>query len=809
MRFNILLISDQKQFVDKISDGIVCNEPFEVFFCDNFSYIKNLIKELVFDILVYFPEKQNEDLSKILNFILQHENFSEKPILVATRNSSIKRDQLIPGNIVIVPDLNPLPFIISRINFHVELLKKEYQLLKENRYNDESTNQMQYLVQFLQTLINTIPNPIFYKDSHGNYMGLNDAFEKFVNKGREEIFGKTVFDLWSKEQASILAEADEQLLNTNELQEYETTLERGDGKRRDVLLYRTTFHDENHANKGIIGTIVDITERKLLEKELLALTQTLEKKVIQETEKRTKSEIQFQHIFQRSPIGVFLLNKEREVIEANPEILRLLKTERENIINVNLKHILHPDCYNFDKILQNSFQNGKKDSIKKDIKLLTSDHHTIWVTISSSGIYDKSKNLDHIIMAIVDITEKKEMTEKIIQNEDRLRSIMDSVNDAILLLDENGHISHWNKSFEDMFGFSEIEITSIFFDDLLVHSRYVDDRSKSISEEIYSELIAENQSLLLMARRKNKSTFPIDLSITNVFLEGTSKSIAVIRDITFQIESEQKQKRQEQLLIQQSKLAAMGEMIAMIAHQWRQPLNIIALLIQDLKDSYKFGEIDLPYIDDLVEKAMKNIAFMSNTIDNFRDFFKIDRNKEYFNVYDSVMEIIRLILPQFNNNYTNIFFRINKKDKYTLMTNDSNLKTSSNVLYEQLQTLGYSNEFKQVIMNLLINAKDAILLKKENIHDFEGHIYIDLTLEQNQIIIKVEDNGGGIPEKIIDKIFDPYFTTKGEHSGTGIGLYMSKTIIENKMNGKLNASNTEKGALFTIQVFKTKNSIEK
>jgi len=208
--------------------------------------------------------------------------------------------------------------------------------------------------------------------------------------------------------------------------------------------------------------------------------------------------------------------------------------------------------------------------------------------------------------------------------------------------------------------------------------------------------------------------------------------------------------KQLELLQQQSKLASMGEMIGAIAHQWRQPLNALAINLQNLEDDYEEGLINEEFLENFVEKNMKIINFMSKTIDDFRNFFKTDKEKKNFSVKSAINEVIMIQSAQLSNLDIDI----------TIQGNDF-------MLYS------YESEFKQVILNIINNAKDAI----------EKNGKIDIILKDKTVIIK--DNGGGIPKELLNRIFEPYFTTKEQGKGTGIGLYMSKIIIEDHMNGKI------------------------
>ncbi|MCT7609506.1 HAMP domain-containing histidine kinase [Aliarcobacter butzleri] len=236
-----------------------------------------------------------------------------------------------------------------------------------------------------------------------------------------------------------------------------------------------------------------------------------------------------------------------------------------------------------------------------------------------------------------------------------------------------------------------------------------------------------------------------------------------------------KQKEQEQLLIQQTRLAAMGEMIGNIAHQWRQPLNALGLILQNLKFSYEIGELDEKMIDKSVKKATLLTENMSKTIDDFRNFFRPNKAKENFKINEGITKAVELIESTFEHN---------------------NIKLEKDFVSSEIEFFGFANEFSQVILNILTNAKDAVLENKiEN-----PLIIIQTKIDDEYIYISIKDNGLGIKDEIINKIFEPYFTTKDEGKGTGIGLYMSKIIIENNMNGKIEVKNEQNGANVIIKL---------
>ncbi|MBF0473299.1 MAG: hybrid sensor histidine kinase/response regulator [Nitrospirae bacterium] len=258
-------------------------------------------------------------------------------------------------------------------------------------------------------------------------------------------------------------------------------------------------------------------------------------------------------------------------------------------------------------------------------------------------------------------------------------------------------------------------------------------------------------------------------------------------------------KQNKKLLIQQSKMAAMGEMIGAIAHQWRQPLNAINLIAQDLVSAFDYGELNREYLGNSVMDIVKQVTFMSNTIDDFRNFFKQDKEKILFKINSIIKEVIYLLYEQIVKSNISISLSCTYAGAVKLNTNCE--KNEICTCSPELSAFGYPNEFKQAVLNILTNARDAIIDKQKNslyLDDESPFINIVISSDNGRAIIKFIDNGGGIPKELIENIFASYVTSKKE--GTGIGLYMSKVIIEKNMGGILSAVNFEKGAMFTIEL---------
>lgn len=245
-------------------------------------------------------------------------------------------------------------------------------------------------------------------------------------------------------------------------------------------------------------------------------------------------------------------------------------------------------------------------------------------------------------------------------------------------------------------------------------------------------------------------------------------------------EHEARLKLKEEMLFQQSKLATLGEMFSALAHQWKQPLNILAMYVQNMLDE-EMDEEEEERRNEIVDKCMAQINFMSETINDFMDFIKpSDSVVNKMEMVKAVQDILKLLTPSL------------EKRKIIV-----SMKFDHNQSYAKANT----NEIKHVLVNIINNAKDAIMDIKEKDKMFTGNIRIEIenSKENNTCNVRISDNGGGIPQELIDRIFDPYITTKQDKEGSGLGLYMAKTIIE-KHNGTLAVKNSDKGAVFEISL---------
>lgn len=487
-------------------------------------------------------------------------------------------------------------------------------------------------------------------------------------------------------------------------------------------------------------------------------------------------------IWLKNPYGIYMM--------CNPPFERFFGAKESEIVGKS----------DFDFVpheLAEFFRQKDKDAMLKDSLSANEE----WVTFKSDGISrllytikTPLKALDGRLVGILgiarDITELHQANQQIIEREELFSAIVKQTNEAIVLMDiETFAFVEFNDPACSTLGYSREEFETVTLMDI-----QADSFDKKGTLRLFEE-VKNKGGASFEHKHKCKDGTIREVHVSNKIVNIRDKEymVAVWYDMTeinktknelesLNISLEQrvqeeltKNREKDMVLIKQSRLAAMGETISNIAHQWRQPLNVIALNAQDLTYAYEAGEINAEYVKQLKDSTMTTVHALSKTIDDFRRFFRPDGEKALFDVVASANVTLTILGPTLAS--VGIVTKIESSEPYVYV-------------------MGFEHEFSQLLANLINNAKDA-LSKKEG--DPKN---IDILIEKidNMIRISVRDNGNGISEEIIDKVFDPYFTTKHQSQGVGLGLFMAKMIIEQHMEGRIFARNLPSGgAEFVVE----------
>jgi len=345
--------------------------------------------------------------------------------------------------------------------------------------------------------------------------------------------------------------------------------------------------------------------------------------------------------------------------------------------------------------------------------------------------------------------------------------LLNTMPSPIYYKNKNGKLLGCNDAFANLFNMEKKEVIGKTAHDFYPYDLAL--KNENIDKELLKNLGTNNSELTLHFDDGSMKNIILNKAVYLNSDASVGGIVCIMDDITERLQ-------QKQFLIQQGKLAEMGDMIAAIAHQWNEPLVELSAQVQDIQTSYLLEELKRVEMDDFVNDSMVQIKYMSKTLSDFRNFLKPSTKRTLFSIKKSFDEIFEIVGKQlfYSNIEINLFYEDEKSE---------------------LLIFGFENEFKQVLLNIINNAKNKITEQKNN---EKYHLSININSNDKYNIIQITDDGGCIDKKIINSIFDPYFTTKKE--GTGFGLYMAKVIIEDKMLGHIRVHNDKNLVVFTIKI---------
>jgi len=434
--------------------------------------------------------------------------------------------------------------------------------------------------------------------------------------------------------------------------------------------------------------------------------------------------------------------------------------------------------YDFvDKTLADFFRENDLKAMESNIPMsnfeeipFASDGHKEYLKTTKSQVLNQQNELIGVLGVGRDFTKEKEAQRKLEEQKRELQTIFDTTKDGIAVLDLETNFKKVNKAYCEITGLSEEEIlaTSCF---LLTYPDDIPDTLERMKVLFEKGFVDSYEKRCLI----NGRIITVSISVT-LFPDGKHMLLSM-KDIS-------KMKHFEA----HDKLATMGEMIGNIAHQWRQPLSVITATASGIAVKQEFGLLDEITLTQSMESIMFQANYLSKTIDDFRNFIKDSNETQIFSIKETLTKTFMIIKPALMENHI------------TLITD----------LSDDMEIEGYENQLIQAFINIINNAKDAI---KENVdNDDNKLIFVETKKSHNKLEILIKDSGGGIPEDVITRIFEPYFTTKHQSIGTGIGLSMAHKIFSEQHNATIEVENQwyeyngkrYKGACFRI-VFEEKS----
>jgi PAS domain S-box-containing protein len=519
---------------------------------------------------------------------------------------------------------------------------------------------------------------------------------------------------------------------------YEESLQGWESKRYDFFIITT----------AIVVVCV------LLVMFLLFLYRAKYQEEIKRHQLQLKNQRKFQILFENNYFFASIINKEGKIVQINQKALTLLNSPCEEIMHSIFWNLF---CFSpEDKLwLQKVILNYKKGQvIQKELSI--TDGHGNDIIIEFMVVPIDSDEINELVLLGSDITQRKKYEYQIKE----AYTVFQNTHDGIVITDKDARIMNANKAFEKCSGYTRKEV--IHQNPNILKSG-VHDKAfyQAFWEKLKKDGFWEGE---LINKKKNGDLWSEWLTINTVWDEKgeVQNYIGVFHDTTAQKSHEKELRQKEDMLMQQAKMASMGEMIENIAHQWRQPLSVISTISTGIQLKHEYGIFDEQEVLNDLKSINSSAQYLSHTIDDFRNFLTKTKIKKIFKLNLALEKALNILQSKFKNREIHIIKNI-----------------------EDLECNGFENELIQVFLNLLNNSKDAF----ESTHIEEKYIFIDGYEEKGKIIIFFKDTAGGIPQNIIDKIFDPYFTTKHQSQGTGIGLYMSRQIISNHLEGELSVSN--------------------
>ncbi|NBC33807.1 MAG: PAS domain S-box protein [Alphaproteobacteria bacterium] len=624
----------------------------------------------------------------------------------------------------------------------------------------------------LRTVFDTIPDAIFVKDEHSRIVMANEQMAARCGLTTESIIGKATEELLPPSAAAAMIEIDREVMRTGVIRTSEEEELVCGGAPLTCQTVKAPYRDADGRVKGIVVMARDITGRL---KELQTLREANRQAAI------------FRRMVESATQGIGTADLNGNVDYQNPALLRMLGLSSLE----EAREYTYRDFYSEqDLAFLESVAIPKVHEQGSWVGELAVRTLNGGVTPTIQNIYllrdDEGKPLA-LCNVVTDITDRVEAERRIRESEMRYRTLFELSHDPVLVVDPETTLPlEFSERLCSFLGYTAKEVAT-----LPVAAYEAVESPNAVRAHIDRVVREGGDQFETRMRRKDGSVREVIVIARTIQLGNKTVCHSLYRDVTEQRQAEAalrsvnqelerrveemvaRNREKDHLIIQQSRLAAMGEMIGHIAHQWRQPINALGLLLANLRDAYDYGELDTAYLDAQLQKGRQLIQRMSATIDDFRSFFSQGRENEPFRIVDAVRDAVSVM-------------------EASLVYHGIDVAIEAD---ETLFAEGFRREFSQVILNILANAKDAI----QNRTGEKGKVTVRISCQDHENCmgkIEIADNGEGVPVDILPRIFDPYFTTRPK--GLGIGLHMARIIVEQKMGGRIDAYNAGQGAEISI-----------
>ena len=613
------------------------------------------------------------------------------------------------------------------IGFHTDVTEQKN---NEQKLQD-ALNHIQIDRDNYKKLIEKSSEAIIISDMNAKIIRWSDEFREMLGYSDDEMSKLYIYDFeigHSKETVQ------ENLTNSQYKKlSFETIYRKKDSTDINVWVNAVKLHMDG---KDIIyGSIRDITLQKKAQKEIDNALSKIK-------DERSK----YRNLMKLSSEAIFILDNNAKLIEYSEEA--------KNILGYNDEEMKQLYVFDWDQTKSKDeilelIRNGQNDVVVRfETKHVRKDGSVLDVAVAGTKITINGN--DYYYTTTRDITEQKRLQRTLIDEKEKFEAIFNYSKEGIAIIDLESNFLEFNQAYLDMTGFTREEMLNKSCIGLTAPEDI--EKSKILLDVVSKQgyMVNFEKSCIVKGGKKILTNMSASL------LPDKQSILLVAKDMT-----------SLKLLDEQSKLAAMGEMIGNIAHQWRQPLSVISTSASSIKFKLDFDQtVDKDFMKHTSDKIVEQVIYLSKTIDDFRNFIKGDSTIEDISIKEVLENTFSLVDATIKNNYINLVTDIE----------------------DDLIINGNKNELQQAIINIINNAKDA--LKEKIKYDDDKFIFVSTKkIDKNTLRLKIRDSGGGIDNRVLDRIFEPYFTTKDENTGTGIGLSMVDKIISERHQGEIKAYN--------------------